>query len=97
MERAVTSGDSPFVPWGEAADGAGTCTVTSQYQGVPPAVDQPTEVVVPIDGEPTTWTHDPGSTRWQTWATTSDTFTVTCDAPGAAEQVVRTASFVWRS
>ena len=87
--------ESGSVSDGVATAGPGRCTVTSIYLGGGPTVADPVEEDLTTDDAPRTWVHDPASTIWQTAATTSDTFTIECTAPGVAEPVARSASFLW--
>jgi hypothetical protein len=74
-----------------AAPGGGHCTVSSHYgQG---DIQERVEEELRNDGRLTRWYRDPAGRTWQTAATESDVFTVTCDTPSAAETLAKSASF----
>lgn len=70
------------------------CTISSTYLGsVGPAIDQPAREELPSDNGPRAWFHDTASVVWETEASTSDLFRITCDNPVDARRHATTARF----
>lgn len=75
------------------ASGA-TCTVTSTYLGsVGPAIDQPVREELPGDDGPRAWFHDEEGRVWETEATSSDLFRISCDQPADGRRLATSARF----
>lgn len=75
------------------ASGA-TCTVTSTYLGsVGPAIDQPVREELPGEGGSRSWFHDEEGRVWETEATTSDLFRISCDQAADGRRLATTARF----
>jgi hypothetical protein len=67
------------------------CTIASDH-GRAEIVER-TEAVLHNDGQPQTWWHDTAGRRWQTNATTTDTFTIQCENAAAAKTLANATSF----
>lgn len=70
------------------------CTISSAYLGIAgPTINQPIKEELPGSIGPRTWFHDTAGLDWETKASGSDLFRITCDDPLEAHRLATTADF----